>query len=211
MRFTRNGHVKHNPQNSMNIGKSWSTKHPAGNSLDIQMASSSKGATRRKDRRGGGQAYHVGHWATMSDKVDHTFSLSCSQCLGFIPGFRRATMAGTFGRKAETLSLMTLQMLLWATFPLLSKTRDAFWIAVPSLHGEIPAANRSKAGAGSRADGRERSDQTSSAKLACCITVYVAIQAAPHHTTPHHETRLSTSASRVSASIARKDPFVHAS
>lgn len=42
-------------------------------------------------------------------------------------------MAGTFGRKADTLSLMTLQMLLWATLPELSKTREAFWMAVPSL------------------------------------------------------------------------------
>lgn len=42
-------------------------------------------------------------------------------------------MAGTFGRKAETLSLMTLQILLCDTFPVLSKTREAFWIAVPSL------------------------------------------------------------------------------
>ena len=46
-------------------------------------------------------------------------------------------MAGTFGLKAATLSLTTLQMLLWATFPELSKTREAFWMAVPSLgHGE---------------------------------------------------------------------------
>ncbi len=64
-----------------------------------------------------------------------TCSLSCSQCRGFIPGVLRATIAGTFGRKAVTLSLMVLQMLLWATFPLLSKTREAFWIAVPSLKG----------------------------------------------------------------------------
>lgn len=50
-------------------------------------------------------------------------------------------MAGTFGRKAATLSLMLLQMLLWATLPELSKTLEAFWIAVPSLY-------RSKQGVG---------------------------------------------------------------
>lgn len=42
-------------------------------------------------------------------------------------------MAGTLGRKAAILSLITLQMLLWQTLPELSKTREALEIAVPNL------------------------------------------------------------------------------
>ena len=50
-----------------------------------------------------------------------------------MPGFRKATTAGTLGLKAVILSLITLQILLWETLPELSKTRDAFEIAVPNL------------------------------------------------------------------------------